>query len=277
MEDHVTQQVPTPPSRPRPRFRTLEVRRVDRLTPRMLRVTLGGAELDGFDQPTPTQHVKLIVPEPGQPRPILPEPTAPRGAPAPGGVRPTMRTFTIRRFDPASREIDIDFALHEEGPASQWAERADVGSLVALAGPGGRRYVVDQEAERWLIAGDETALPAIATILESLPAGRRADVYAEVQADADDLSFASAGELRVTWLHREAHGESSGELLASALRDVGRLDGRTRVWLACEASVMRRLRTQLLGMPGLDADALVTRGYWKVGEANYPDHDYGQD
>lgn len=272
-----SREIPTPPVRPRPRFRTLEVRRVERLTPRMVRITLGGAELDGFDVPSPTQHVKLIVPEPGQSHPILPDPNAPRGAPGSGGVRPTMRTFTIRRFDPSSAELEIDFVLHGEGAASKWAERVEVGSLAAVAGPGGRRYVVDPDAERLILAGDETALPAMATILEALPTGRRVDLYAEVQDPADELSFASAGQVRVTWLHRGQAASAVGDLIPQALRHIEPIDDQARVWLACEASVMRRSRKQLLDESKVHPDAMVTRGYWKVGESNYPDHDYGQD
>ena len=188
-----------------------------------------------------------------------------------------MRTFTIRRFDPTAAELDVDFVLHGEGPASQWAEQAVVGGLAAIAGPGGRRYLVDPAATRLILAGDETALPALATILEALPGGMRANVYAEVQDAADEVSLTSAGQVHVTWLHRGQPSGATGDLLPQALQQLGSIDDQTRVWLACEASVMRRLRRQLLDESKVHPDAMVTRGYWKVGEVNYPDHDYGLD
>src|SRR5437660_2558815 len=90
------------PDRPRPRFRTLEVRRAERLTPHMVRITLAGEELAGFESPAPTQHLKLVLPEPGQDRPVMPDPSIPRGASVPGQPRPLMRTYTVRRYDAAA-------------------------------------------------------------------------------------------------------------------------------------------------------------------------------
>jgi NADPH-dependent ferric siderophore reductase len=263
--------------RPRPRFRMLEVRGVERLTQRMMRVTLGGPEAEGFENPAPTQHVKLIIPEPGQTRPVLPDPSAPRGAVGPDGRRPTMRTLTVRRFAPTPGELQVDFVLHGEGPASQWAERAQVGGLVAVAGPGGRRYAIDAAAQRYLLIGDATALPAIGTVLDSLPAGARADVYAEVAGPDDELAWTSAAQVRVTWLHRSPDATPVEDGLLAALADAEPLSQWDRVWLACEATVMRRIRRSLLEDGQLAQDHIVTRGYWKVGGANYPDHDYGQD
>lgn len=240
----------------------------------MVRVTLGGAELKGFEAPAPTQHVKLIVPEPGQTRPTLPDPTAPRGAPGPDGRRPLMRTFTVRRFTPAEGALQVDFVLHGEGPASQWAERAQMGGLVAVAGPGGRRYAVDPEAQRYLLMGDETALPAIGTVLEALPKTAQADVFAEVAGPRDELTWSSDAQVRATWLHRGSSEAPVGDRLLVALESPGKWD---RVWLACEATLMRRIRKHLLEEWHLAPERIVTRGYWKVGESNYPDHDYGQD
>src|SRR6185437_15648106 len=98
------------PQRPRPRFRTLAVRQVGRLTPRMVRVTVGGPELEGFEPPAPTQHIKLIIPARGQDHPVLPDPSLPKGSFG-EGPRPLMRTYTIRSLDPAQSEMDIDVSL----------------------------------------------------------------------------------------------------------------------------------------------------------------------
>ena len=265
-----TNETPGAPARRRPRFRMAHVREVQRLTPRMVRITFGGDDLDGFESPAATQHVKLIVPEPGESGPVLPDPSAPRGAAAPDGRRPLMRTFTVRRFTPDRAELQIDFALHGEGPASQWAEHATPDTSVAVAGPGGRRYEVDPSAHHFLLAGDATALPAIGTLLEALPAGARADVYAEVEDAAEELEWRSAADVRVSWIQ-------PGAGLLSVFSGVAPAQSPDRVWVACEAARMRRIRDVVLNDWHIAPDQLVTRGYWKLGESNYPDHDYGLD
>jgi NADPH-dependent ferric siderophore reductase len=265
------------PERKRPRFRTVTVRRAERLAPHMVRVTLQGDELEGFETPAPTQHLKLIIPEPGQDRPVLPDPSLPRGAVAPGQPRPLMRTYTIRRYEPAVRELDIDVVLHGAGAASSWAEQVRPGGVVALAGPGGRPYAPCMDAAWYVLAGDESALPAMATLLERLPAGMPVRVVAEVATPADELELRSDAELDVTWLHRSSDGSVPGAMLAQRFERLQRPDGDGHVWLACEAGLMRRLRRHLLDGWRTDPGAMVTRGYWKVGEPNYRDSDYGDD
>jgi len=264
------------PQRPRPRFRTAQVRRVDRLSPRMVRVTLAGDELQGFELPTPTQHVKLIIPEPGQSKPVLPDPSVPRGASVPGQPRPLMRTYTVRRYDPAAVELDIDFALHVDGPASDWAAQTKPGDVAALAGPGGRPYRPDLDVSWYFIAGDESALPAMGTLLDVLPASIEAHVLTEVQKPDEELEWHSKAQLRASWLHRVSDSAKPGTELVDAVSQIKRPAGEGRVWLACEASMMRRIRKHLVEAWQLDPSAIVTRGYWKEGEVNYPDHDYGE-
>lgn len=243
----------------------------------MVRVTLAGDELEGFEQPAPTQHVKVILPEPGQSRPALPDPSLPRGASEPGQPRPLMRTYTIRRYDAGARELDIDFVLHGEGAASNWAATAKPGGIVALAGPGGRPYSPRLDASWYVLAGDESALPAMATVLERLPASIEAHVYAEVEGPEEHVSFATGAKLDLAWLHRGSRSATPGSLVVEELGRAGRPAGDGQAWLACEANIMRRIRRQLQDGWGLEPSAMVTRGYWKVGEINYPDHDYGED
>ena len=265
------------PQRPRPRFRSLEVRRVERLNPKLIRITLAGDELAGFEAPAPTQHLKLIIPEPGQTRPTLPDPSLPRHSePAPGTPRPLMRTYTIRRVDAAAGELDIDFALHTDGPASTWAAAAKAGDLVAVAGPGGRRYEPDASAIEYLIAGDETSLPAMGTLLAALPSGMPVRLYAEIGSADEQLAWDTPARVESTWVQRKA-GESAGAPLRAALLQAQRPPDGVRVWLACEATAMRRIRRDLLDGWQLDPNAIVTRGYWKQGEPNYRDGDYGED
>jgi len=252
-----------PTNPPRRRFRPVEVLSVVPLTPRLVRVALGGDALEGFEIVAPTQHVKLLFPGPGQQAPTLPE-TGPDGLRFPDDQPcPVMRTFTPRSFDAGTRVLDVEFVLHGEGPASAWAAQARPGHRIAVAGPGGRMPLALGPG-RWIVAGDESALPAIETLLAALPAAATADVFLEVDDAADEMAFGTAADVSATWLHRTpgAFGETTGV---------------TGVWVACEALAVRRIRRTLLSGPGLDPAALVTRGYWRLGQQNHPDHDYGED
>ena len=151
--------------------RLLQVRRSTRITPRMVRVTLAGDELAGFGGDGPDRRIKMFFPVEGQDRPAVPRATS--GGPLwpTGEPRPTIRTYTVRRFDAAAGELDVDFVLHEgRGPAAAWAREARPGAWVGVSEPGGR-YVVDPDADFHLVIGDESALPAVATVLAALPAG----------------------------------------------------------------------------------------------------------
>jgi NADPH-dependent ferric siderophore reductase len=240
-----------------------------------VRITLSGDDLDGFATDGPASHVKLVFPASGQQRPALPV-VGPDGLAWPSGqARPLMRTYTPRRFDPARGELDIDFVLHDRpGPASAWAARARAGDSVVVAGPRGR-YLADPASAWHLIVGDETALPAIATILETLPVDVPALVVVEVVDVEEQLPLDSKADLRITWLYRgDAVAGSALELAVSAT-ELPPGDGQ--VFVAAEAGAMRRIRRHLIADRGIDKERLYTRGYWMYGEADHPDHDTGED
>lgn len=265
-----------PPARQRPRPRLVEVRDVSSLTPHMVRIRVGGDELREFPTTGPAEHLKVFLPAPGQERPVLPV-YGPDGPQYPADQeRPTIRTYTPRRYHPDTLELDIDFLLHGDGPASNWATRAQVGDVIAVAGPRGA-YQPDSDADWVLLAGDDTALPAIGTILEALPASARARVLVEVRDAAEEQPLQSAGRVDVRWLHRGEADGTAGRLLEEAVRREELAGGAGRVWVACEAQVMRSIKRHLLEDRGLDRTAMVTRGYWRYGEANHPDHDMGED
>jgi NADPH-dependent ferric siderophore reductase len=246
---------------------------VSRIAPRLVSVLVRGDELTVFADAAPTSHLKVFLPAAGQDEPLLPE-FLPEGQAIPDDARPSVRTYTPRRFDPATGTLEIQFVLHGAGPASEWAERASAGDKLAVAGPGGR-FVMDTEAERWWIAGDESAIPAMATLLEALPASAAAEVHVEVTDADDEVEFASPAKTEITWHYRRGPGAFGAEL-AEAARDAAIADG-TKVWVACEAAAMRGIRRYFLGERHLPASSLITRGYWQLGEANHPDHDYGDD
>jgi NADPH-dependent ferric siderophore reductase len=254
--------------------RRVEVVSVSRLTPRLVSVRLGGDDLDGFENPAPTSHIKVHLPHDGQSEPVLEEMTSDGPAWPTGGSAPVSRTYTPRSFDPVTRTLEVQFALHGEGPASEWATRATPGDRLAISGPGGR-FNFDPGTTRWWIAGDESAIPATGTVLDALPAGARAEVHLEVEGAEDEIEFASAANLDVYWHHRRSPDEPGAELNEAAR--YADLEEGTRVWAACEAAAVRRIRRRLLDGRGLRPESIVTRGYWRLGETNHPDGDYGDD
>lgn len=245
--------------------RTLQVLRTQRITPKMARVTLGGEELTGFPGGGPDQRIKMFFPAPGQDRPAMPR--ASSGGPVwpPGQPRPAIRTYTVRRFDPATGELDVDFVLHAgHGPAAAWAAAASPGDWVGVSDPGGR-YQPDPEAAAHLVIGDESALPAIATVLESLfDTAGAVEVFIEV-ADADEEQPLPAGaSTRVHWLHRGAspygrplvHAVTSAELPLDA--------ARCQAWVSAEAAAVRDIRAHLLDERGLPRRQIYATGYWRA-------------
>ncbi len=259
--------------RRRPPPQPVEVVRVERITPRLVSVHVAGGDLTRFQDAAPTAHIKVFLPAPGQDAPVLPT-MGPEGRVWPEGQeRPTVRTYTPRAYDPATGALEVQFVLHGEGPASTWAEQAKPGAKMALGGPGGR-FAADLAAPRWFVAGDESALPAVATLLDALPATASAQVHLEVSGPEDEIAFDSKADLTVTWHHRRAADAFGVELHDAATRAT--ITGGTQVWVACEASAMRRIRRELID-GGVPHASLVTRGYWRLGVADHPDHDNGED
>lgn len=250
------------------RLYDVRVDRVRRLSPRMARITFGGADLAGFADDGPDQRMKLFLPAPGQ----NPEeaPDVPRGddwyqrwrAMDPA-VRPVMRTYTVRAARPADAELDVDFVLHgDSGPASAWAERARPGHRVAIFGAYAEHHPLPDA--RWhLIAGDETALPAIGAIIDGLPSGTPARVFVEVADDAERRHLTAAPDVDVTWVPRAGAPAGETSVLLSALRGADMPDDDPYAWVACEASAVRDIRRHLVGERGIAKDAITFMGYWR--------------
>lgn len=266
-----------PRRRRRPTYRTVHVRSVEQVSPGMVSITLGSSELAGFATKGPAEHIKIFFPKPGQERPVMPD-WGPHGPVMPPGVPfPTSRTYTPRRWNPETNELEVHIATQSGGVGAQWASSAVVGDTVVIAGPG-RPFVPGDGATSLFLAGDESALPAIGSIVESLSPAMKATVYVEVLNESEEQPLTSAAALHVHWLHREPSGHDiPGQLLERTVLSAelpASLDG---VWVACEAGIMRTIRKHLLYDKGLAHEVLVTRGYWKLGEANHPDHDMGED
>ncbi len=234
----------------------------------MRRITLTGPELEGFAPAAPASYIKLIFPEPGQSEPTRPLPDGPRAV--------SMRTYTPLMVRPEILEVDVDFVLHGEGPASTWAAQAQVGQVLFLMGPG-PGYPLDTAATHHLLIADDSALPAVETILAALPAGANARVLLEVIDAAEKRPLYSAAQLDVSWLARGGDHRAAGLPLENTLRALPAFPPEARVYLACEAAAMRRIRRLLTDELGVDRSQIVGRGYWKLDVVNHPDHDYGED
>ncbi|MER6684183.1 siderophore-interacting protein [Streptomyces olivaceoviridis] len=240
---------------------TAQVVRTERLTPHMQRVVLGGEGLAGFAADTCTDHyVKLLFGAAGV---TYPEPFDLERIRAefPREQWPVTRTYTVRAWDPGQRELTLDFVIHgDEGLAGPWALRARPGDTVRFMGPGGA-YAPDLDADWHLLAGDESALPAIARALETLPAGARAYAFVEVSGPEEEQKIDT--EVPVVWLHRG--DRPVGEALLEAVRGLEFPEGRPHAFVHGEASFVKELRRLLRVERQIPREDLSISGYWRLG------------
>ncbi|MGH8877733.1 MAG: siderophore-interacting protein [Stackebrandtia sp.] len=233
----------------------------------LVRVTVGGPQLAGFESHASDEHVKLIYPdEHGELR--LPEPDGlvlkwPRPF-------PLAREYTVRRYDAASGELDIDIALHGDGVGSNWATSVEPGDILHVAGPPGG-VIVPLNYDKYLLAGDLTALPAIARWLEELPRDAVGWAFIEVADSGEQIALSPPDGVEVHWLHRGDRPLGS-DLLADAARRAPVASGeRIYVWAAGEAGALKPLRRWVRDDLKLGKDDVNITGYWKRGVENYDD------
>lgn len=234
--------------------RRLEVLRVVDITPRMRRITLGGPELAGFISLGSDDHIKLLFPQNAAEQAALDSPDFNlRG----DGPQPAMRDYTPRRYDLAIGELDIDFVLHGDGPASTWAEQAKVGQQLHIGGPRGSMIVPDI-FDSYLLIGDETAIPAIARRLDELPAGRKVLAVIEIANAAEQQPLASAAEVEVIWVVR---GQDD---LLETVQNLTLPGGSLYSFVATESKLSRQLRRVLLDTHQVNEAFLKAVGYWRA-------------
>lgn len=255
--------------------RTFEVVRRQELTPHMVRVTLGGS---GFDTFTPSEftdsYVKVVfvaddVDVAGLPQPL----TLDSFADLPAERRPVIRTLTVRRADPASRELDIDVVVHgEHGAAGIWAAAARPGQPVYVMGPSGA-YAPDPGADWHLLAGDESALPAISVALEALPADAVGKAFIEVAGPEDEIALSAPDGVHVNWIYRGGRADLVPEdragdhaPLIEAVKTTLWLPGQVHAFVHGEAqTVMHNLRPYIRKERGVEAKWASISGYWRRG------------
>ena len=234
--------------------RRLQVLRVVDITPRMRRVTLGGPELAGFISLGSDDHIKLLFPQNAQEQAALESPSfSIKG----DGPQPAMRDYTPRRYDLSIGELDIDFVLHGDGPASTWAEQVQVGQHLYIGGPRGSMIVPDI-FDSYLLIGDETAIPAIARRLEELPAGRKVLVVIEIADAAEQQVLSSAAEVEVIWVLR---GQDD---LLDVVRNLTLPSGTLYSFVATETKLSRQVRRVLLDTHKVNEQYLKAVGYWRA-------------
>lgn len=296
----------------RPAYRpyAVTVARTERLSPHFVRVVFTGDDLEWFGTAGLDQRIKVVFPLDGAYADFGQHEGAgdwyDRWRALPHEQRNPFRTYTVRRIDPQARELSVDFVVHHDaGPAGAWAEAATTGDELIIVGPDERsphsRGGIDWHpgtARRLLLVGDETAAPAICSILESLDPRCEVDAFIEVPDAGDALDPVIAPSARLRWLVRgdAAHGETlisavtawtevNGELLgrASAPRpqqleeidvDLELLwdspedgEGEFYAWMAGEAATIKLLRRLLVSGCGVDRKRVAFMGYWRNGQA----------
>jgi NADPH-dependent ferric siderophore reductase len=204
----------------------------------------------------------------------LPQPLTPDSfSGLPPEKQPSVRTMTVRRVDEAAREIAIDITVHgEHGVAGPWARAAQPGQRIYLMGPGGA-YTPDPAADWHLLAGDESALPAIAAALEALPAGAVGKAFIEVAGPDDEIPLTVPESVEVRWVYRGGRADLVPEdragdsaPLIEAVTTAPWLPGQVHVFIHGEAqTVMHNLRPYIRNKREVDAKWASISGYWRRG------------
>jgi NADPH-dependent ferric siderophore reductase len=297
----------------RPAYRpyAAEVVRVRRLAPHFVRVTFTGDDFEHFGVARLDQRIKIVLPHPDGTFSDFGQHDGAgdwyeRWRALPTRERNAFRTYTVRRIDPELRELDVDFVVHHDaGPAGAWAEAAATGQNLIIVGPdsrsphsGGGLDWHPGTARRVLLAGDETAAPAIASILELLGAEFEVDAFIEVPTVDDVMPLACSDRFRLRWIPRgeRPHGVSlieamtdwtsaNRDVLARAAaprrQDIADIDvdrellwdspedgeGEFYAWIAGEAGTVKTLRRLLVTHHGVDRKRVAFMGYWRLGQA----------
>ena len=248
------------PARPQA---VLSVLRREQLSPHTVRITAGGPGFDELRMNDFTdKYAKILFVDPGLGL-TPPYDLAALRESLPPGRQPVTRTYTLRRADPESQELTIDFVVHgDEGIAAPWAAHAEPGDLLTMSGAGGA-YRPDPASDWHLLAGDESALPAICSALEALPADARGIAYLETSDPGEYLDAPVPAGIEVVWLHRPQPG-SQPQLLADSLRAGPWLPGRADVFAHGERESMKAIRAVVKARLS-DGDQLSLSGYWASG------------
>lgn len=245
-------------------FREVTVVSSEQVTPHLQRLRFRAGDLARFA--TGGLHMRLLLP-PRDRRPVWPTVGEDGLLVWPSGEDAlVVRIYTIRRINVAEGWFDVDFVLHagDDTPAATFAQTATPGTVIGMIGPGGGGVPEDRNL---LLFGDDTAIPAIARILESIAPETRADVFLEVDGAGDELPLASGDNISVRWLHRDGQEPGTAGLLSKALKDIdpAGLPDDFYVWAACEFGDFHEIRTHVRKQWGLNRERHMVVSYWRRG------------
>ncbi|GED04894.1 siderophore-interacting protein [Glutamicibacter uratoxydans] len=252
--------------------RLVTVESVTPLTARMVRIRVVGEDLKSLRSVAPEDHVKVFFDRDAQGAPVLPGVVGDRWV---DGRSMTSRDYTIRDANPAEGWMDLDFVLHDHGVAGRWAGTAQPGEQLALLGPRGSFRVKDV-FDWYVLAADETSLPALARWVGGLRPEAKVFAFVEVNDGADEIELHSPADLTVTWLHRNGAPAGGTDLLEQAVKSQQLPSGEGFVWVAGESMSIKPLRRYLKNDLGLDRDNWDVDGYWRRGQADH-DHHHDED
>jgi NADPH-dependent ferric siderophore reductase len=252
----------------------------ERVTPAFRRLTLGGEGLERFVTIGPDDFVYVLLPPPGRTELTIGIDFSWTDFYVMDDVdRPVGAYYTVREHRPDAGELDIDVFLHDDpGPASAWGASAAPGDPVALWGPR-TAWHPPAGTDWWLLAADETALPAAARIIEALPADAVVRVFAESAHERDVKDLPAGPNAEITWVAKDGRApgdDVARELLTDAVRAAALPAGRAYAWGGGESRSMTALRRYLRREVGLAREQVSLVGYWRAAGAG-PDGDTGED
>lgn len=255
-------------------FCLLTVVETRRLTPHMQRIRFEGRDLeryDGFDD----IHMRLMFPRQDDLAPQWPIAGANGITVYPPDDVLAIRKYTFRKINAATGTVEVDFVLHEDaGPGSKFAATARPGDIIGMGGPGGSSVPTDRDW--YLLAGDETALPAIARILETLPDTAHGIALIEVAGAAEEQPIETKTKIDIRWLHRNGAAAGTTDLLANTVRSVRFPSDGSSVfaWTGCEFDAFKSMRSYIRKEQGLSKDDSLIVSYWRLsrGEREVIDH-----
>jgi NADPH-dependent ferric siderophore reductase len=255
---------------------------VDDLSPHLRRVTFVAPRIADAVTAGPDQRIKVLLspPDGGELRLPAGDNWYADWCSQPADERFIMRTYTVRALRPEVGELDIEFVLHGvNGPASAWVSSVSVGAEIGLILPfavdttsikgllmSGVDYVPPATSRSRVLVADETALPALAGILEQLPADVRATVFVEVPDIRDSRPLPSPGRVDVTWIPHAGVTADAPQSLPEALKSATLPFDLDYAWIAGESGMIKQIRRHLVNTVGLPKPAISFQGYWKRGE-----------
>lgn len=265
-------------AQPRILRRELRVVRIEDVTPLYRRIVLAGDDLgDGFPfaRFSPGDHVKAYFPHPETGVIVSYRDTGDEWE-LDGDTDPIHRDYTVRAWDPVSKELTLDFVLHTHGVAGRWAAAAKVGDDLVALGPSGNQLLPENYAH-YIAAGDETALPAIARVIEEAPAHARVTAVIEVASAAEEQPLSGPATIDVRWVHRDTAtiGDGHATALETAVRAVELSDDTSTIFVfaAGEAGAMKPIRRYFRNEAGIPKRQVEVDGYWKRGVTEFDHHD----